>query len=87
MNNPNELRLDVIRFKIIAKRYSQIRAVMAEHTGESDTALLRALRNGHGIEFDSLRQDPIIYIVISITYLRPKERMITQKIKPIEQAG
>lgn len=63
MTNPNELRLDVIRFKIIAKYYSQIRAIMAEHTGESDTKLKMALKEGHGIEFD-FKDDPLIYVVI-----------------------
>lgn len=55
--------LDLVGYKVITKLYSQVRAIFAE-LGESDTLLLRALRDGHGIEFDSLRTDPALFFVI-----------------------
>ena len=54
----------LVGFKVIKKRYQQVRQIFAE-LGQSDTALLRALKEGHGIEFDSLRQDPFLYFIVS----------------------
>ena len=56
--------LELIGYKIISKSYSQVRAIFAE-LGTSDTELLRALKEGHGIEFDSLHMDPVLHFVVS----------------------
>ena len=57
------MKLDLLKYRVEHKCYSQIRAVMAE-LGESDTMLLRALKEGHGLEFDSLTNDPELYFTI-----------------------
>jgi len=56
------MNLDLVKFRIISKRYSQVRAIMAE-LGESDTLLLRSLRDGFGIRFDSVKEDPELFFV------------------------
>lgn len=54
----------MVGFRVERKRWSQVKALFAE-LGQSDTALLMALKIGHGIEFDSLRQDPFLHFIIS----------------------
>jgi hypothetical protein len=63
MNTRKDLQLDLIGYKIVMKLYSQVRMIFAE-LGESDTLLLRALRDGHGIQFNSLIEDPMLYFVV-----------------------
>ena len=55
-------RLELIGFRIESKRYSQVRAIMAE-MGQSDTQLLIALAK-HGIKFNSLT-DPELFFTVS----------------------
>lgn len=62
------LALELVRCKVVSKKYSSVRAIMAE-LGQSDTVLLKALKRGHGIEFDSLREDPTLFFVIDSTTL------------------
>ena len=57
------MKLDLLKYRVEHKRYSQLRAIMAE-LGESDTLLLRALRDGHGIQFDSVKDDPELYFTV-----------------------
>jgi hypothetical protein len=56
-------KLDLIGFSVMHRPYSKLRDIMSE-LGESDTILLRALKAGHDIEFDSLHEDPELYFVI-----------------------
>lgn len=63
INPDNHHALDLIGFSVLSKRYSSVRAIFAE-LGESDTLLLRALKEGHGIEFDSLHTDQELFFVI-----------------------
>lgn len=53
----------LVGFKVVKKQYSALRAIFAE-LGQSDTALKRALKDGHGIEFDVL-DDPDIFFIVS----------------------
>lgn len=54
----------MVGFKVVQKQYSQIRAIFAE-LGQSDTLLLRALKEGHGITFNSLTENPMLFFVVS----------------------
>jgi hypothetical protein len=59
-----ELALELVKYRVVSMPYSRMRNILAE-TGQSDTLLLRALRAGHGIVFDSLRKpDTEIFFVI-----------------------
>lgn len=51
---------DIVRYRVHKRPYSSIRAIMAE-MGQSDTVLLRGLRELHNIYFDSLREDPMLF--------------------------
>lgn len=67
------IAFDHIRFRIHRRNYSSIRAIMAE-TGESDTTLLRGLRDLHGIYFDSLKDDPLIFFTEDTHQLEEMEK-------------
>lgn len=55
---------EMVQIRVISKSYSQVRAIVGE-LGQSDTDLLRGLRECHGINFDSLHVDPTLHIVVS----------------------
>lgn len=54
--------LKMVNYRVLQKPYSQVRAICAE-LGTSDTQLLRGLREVHQLEFDTLHDDPMLYIV------------------------
>lgn len=60
MKNQNPRALEMVRYNVHSKRYSQIRAIIAEASGESDTGLRTALKKGHGLEWD-FKEDPEIF--------------------------
>lgn len=64
LNSPEPTGPVLLGFKVVAKKYSEVRAIFAE-LGQSSTTLLRALELGHGIKFDSLKEDPTLYFVVS----------------------
>lgn len=51
-------------FKVVSKLYSSVRRIFAE-LGQSDTILLRALKEGHEIEINTLIEDPMLYFIVS----------------------
>lgn len=71
INNGEEsgpVKLELVKFRILGKKYSAWRAIMAEATGESDTLFRMALAKfGIKIETDL---DPFIYIVQDTNQMR-----------------
>lgn len=59
-NQPEEQTLQLVKYRILGKRYSAWRAIIAE-TGESDTMFLLALKALHGIEINKI-EDPVLYV-------------------------
>lgn len=68
-SEPNRLALEVIRYRVLGKPYHSWRAILAE-TGESDTLFLVSLKRLHGIEFDSLHCDPMLYCTQDTNQMR-----------------
>lgn len=63
-NSPDPTGPVLLGFKVVKKQFSAVRAIFAE-LGQSSTALLKALKIGHGIEIDPVEKDPYLYFVIS----------------------
>ncbi len=68
MNDSQHLALELIRYRIHQRRYSQWRAIFAE-MGESDTNFLKGLKETHGLKIDKA-EDPILYVTEDTQQLR-----------------
>lgn len=64
LNSPEPTGPVLLGFKVVAKPFSNVRAIFAE-LGQSSTKLMLALKIGHGIEFDPIEEDPTLYFVVS----------------------
>lgn len=63
-NQNNRLAFDLVKVKCISKEYWRVRAIMAE-LGRSDTDLKLALRDGHGVNLETLTPDTMLHFVVS----------------------
>lgn len=58
----NSLKLELVKYRVIGKKYSKWRAIITEATGESDTLFKIALYQAHNIRIEAT-DDPMVYII------------------------
>lgn len=66
---PDPLALEMVQYRVLGNPYSKWRAILAE-TGESDTNFKIGLKELHGLEFETLRDDPMLYITQDTQQMR-----------------
>lgn len=57
------LAFDCTGYNVIPKQFSQCKAIFSEIAG-GEAMMLRALREGHNINFNSLTEDPLLFFVV-----------------------
>lgn len=55
---------EMMGFKVKTKLWSQVKAIFAE-SGASPELLAQALKEGHGIDFDPLTENPMLNFIVS----------------------
>lgn len=63
-------KIELVRFRILGKKYSAWRAIITEATGESDTLFKLGLYQAHNIRIDDPLADPMVYIVQDTAQMR-----------------